>query len=186
MQCAYSRSNTYARDAYLQAMFQGRERIDQLEMDKANLLYDKAMVAEMLQLRDEKSRNDVWECLDHPEGFFLSPLVFEGLNIWEIKMDNLEPFNSASPQSGYWFMSGSGPFNHHGNRGCQYRPQRRSVRLLQTWSPPAIVKEYAVCTAMQTSVCRVATRDDEVVWRALLRACLTNIKARDLGFLGLY
>ncbi len=179
MQCAFSRSTTFARDRYQEAMFQNWKTIDQLEKENASLRYDLKELtsdeAEVLQVTDERSGNDVWECLDHPQGLLLSPWAL-GLNYWEFKVHNPEPILSTSMYGDYWFVPGSACSIDVG--GAISVTRMDGLYVLQPWTPPTTIRSYAACP---DSAYHLVSSNNQFVWHAVYRACLTKIKARDLG-----
>ena len=149
-----------------------QRKLDSLQSDKKELTSDEA---ETLQITNEQSREDYIACLEQPNGLLLSPWVL-GMPYWELKVHNPEPILSTSADGDYWFVPGSACSIDRG--GAISVTRMDDLYVLRPWSPPASAREYATCP---DEAYHLVSKGNKLVWSALVRACLTKIKARDLG-----
>lgn len=154
-----------------------QQKLGRLRYDMKELTSDEA---EALQLTDAQSIIEFQEflaCLEQPEGILITPWAL-GMPYWELKVHNPEPILSTSADGDCWFTPGSACSINR--QGAISITRRDDLYIMQPWTPPTATRNYAECP---DSAYHLVSSQNEVVLNALLRACLTKIKARDLRLL---
>lgn len=152
---------------------------EKLEKQNARLRYDLKELtndeADALHVTDDRSLEDVRACIKQPDGILVTPWALS-MPHWELKLHNPEPILSTSPEGDFWFTPGSACSL---NRTSAVKITRwQDIYILQPWNPPGQFLSYASCPG---SAYHLVSETNTAVRNAVFRACLTKIKARDIG-----